>query len=90
MASNERAQPLTDVALEYIVHGTFFWKESEVNAVHGAWWVPLGKLVKLQAVRGRVLAEYITEKIDEFDEEVKSMRRAAIAAAEADSSEEEN
>jgi|NorSeaMetagenome_1021524.scaffolds.fasta_scaffold56288_1 hypothetical protein len=35
-------------------------------------------------------AEYITEKIDEFDEEVKSMRRAAIAAAEADSSEEEN
>ena len=85
MASNERAQPLTDVALEYIVHGTFFWKESEVNAVHGAWWVPLGKLVK------QFGAEYITEKIDEFDEEVKSVRRAAIAAAEAaDSSEEEN
>ena len=47
MSREDRAQPLgNDVIIEYIVHGKFFYKESDVNAVPGAWWVPLRRMVK--------------------------------------------
>ena len=85
MSREDRAQPLGDyVIIEYIVHGKFFYKESDINAVPGAWWVPLRRMVK------QLGAEYVKEKIDDFDSEVKKMCALAIAAAEdADSSDEE-
>ena len=47
MSREDRAQPLgNDVIIEYIVHGKFFYKESDVNPVPGAWWVPLRRMVK--------------------------------------------
>ena len=40
MRTEERSQPLTDGSiLEYIVHGEFAWKETDVNSTYGAWWM---------------------------------------------------
>ena len=64
MSREDRAQPLGNaVIIEYIVHGKFFYKASDVNAVPGAWWVPLRRMVK------QLGAEYmyVKEKIDDFD-----------------------
>ena len=81
MSREDRAQPLgNDVILEYIVHGAFFWKESDVNVVYGAWWVPLRTMVK------QLGAEYVTEKIDDFEMEMKKMRAVAIERAVEDGS----
>ena len=47
MEREDKQQPLTDGALmEYIVHGEFAYKKSDINGTFGAWWVPLRKMVK--------------------------------------------
>ena len=87
MRTEERSQPLTDGSiLEYIVHGEFAWKETDVNSTYGAWWMSLRTIVR------EVGAEVVEEKLEEFDEEVDRLRAQAIKEAEEDSSdvEEEN
>ena len=84
MRMEERSQPLTDGSiLEYIVHGEFAWKESDINSTYGAWWMSLRTIVR------EVGAEAVEEKLEEFDEEVDRLRAQAIKEALEDSSEDE-
>ena len=42
MGPEDRCQPLHGAVIEYIVHGYFYWRESDTNGTYGgAWWVPL-------------------------------------------------
>ena len=46
MRAEERRQPLEDgIILEYIVHGKFAFKETDINDTCGAWWMPLRRMV---------------------------------------------
>ena len=84
MRTEERSQPLTDGSiLEYIVHGEFAWKETDVNSTYGAWWMSLRTIVR------EVGAEAVEEKLEEFDEGVDRLRAQAIKEALEDSSEDE-
>ena len=84
MRTEERSQPLTDGSiLEYIVHGEFAWKETDLNSTYGAWWMSLRTIVR------EVGAEAVEEKLEEFDEEVERLRAQAIKEALEDSSEDE-
>ena len=84
MRTEERSQPLTDGSiLEYIVHGEFAWKETDVNSTYGAWWMSLRTIVR------EVGAEAVEKKLEEFDEEIKRLRAKAIQEAE-DSSDDED
>ena len=84
MRTEERSQPLTDGSiLEYIVHGEFAWKETDVNSTYGAWWMSLRTIVR------EVGAEAVEKKLEEFDEEVDRLRAQAIKEALEDSSEDE-
>ena len=61
MRTEERSQPLTDGSiLEYIVHGEFAWKETDVNSTYGAWWMSLRTIVR------EVGAEAVEEKLEEL------------------------
>ena len=81
MEREDKQQPLTDGALmEYIVHGEFAYKESDVNGTFGAWWVPLRKMVK------ELGKEVVEEKLEELDNEIKQIRAQTIDDANADSS----
>ena len=54
MRTEERSQPLTDGSiLEYIVHGEFAWKETDVNSTYGAWWMSLRTIVREVGARRR-------------------------------------
>jgi len=80
----ERSQPLTDGSiLEYIVHGEFAWKESDINSTYGAWWISLRTIVR------EVGAEAVEEKLEEFDDEIKRLRAQAIKEAVKDSSDDD-
>jgi hypothetical protein len=80
----ERSQPLTDGSiLEYIVHGEFAWKESDINSTYGAWWMSLRTIVR------EVGAEAVEEKLEEFDDEIKRLRAQAIKEAVKDSSDDD-
>ena len=84
MRMEERSQPLTDGSiLEYIVHGEFAWKKSDINSTYGAWWMSLRTIVR------EVGAKAVEEKLEEFDEEIKRLRAQAIKEALEDSSEDE-
>lgn len=81
MRMEERSQPLTDGSiLEYIVHGEFAWKESDINSTYGAWWISLRTIVQ------EVGAEAVEEKLEEFEDEIKRLRAQAIKEAVEDSS----
>ena len=84
MESQDKQQPLTDGALmEYIVHGEFAYKESDINGTFGAWWVPLRKMVK------ELGKEVVEEKLEELDNEIKRIRAQTIDDAAVDSSSDE-
>lgn len=84
MRMEERSQPLTDGSiLEYIVHGEFAWKESDINSTYGAWWISLRTIVR------EVGAEAVEEKLEEFDDEIKRLRAQAIKEAVEDSSDDD-
>ena len=84
MEREDRQQPLTDGALmEYIVHGEFAYKESDVNSTFGAWWVPLRKMVK------ELGKEVVEQKLEELDNEIKQIRAQTIDDANVDSSSDE-
>ena len=81
MESQDKQQPLTDGTLmEYIVHGEFAYKESDVNSTFGAWWVPLRKMVK------ELGKEVVEQKLEELDNEIKQIRAQTIDDANVDSS----
>ena len=84
MEREDKQQPLTDGALmEYIVHGEFAYKESDINGTFGAWWVPLRKMVK------ELGKEVVEEKLEELDNEIKQIRAQTIDDANVDSSSDE-
>ena len=84
MESQDKQQPLTDGTLmEYIVHGEFAYKESDVNSTFGAWWVPLRKMVK------ELGKEVVEQKLEELDNEIKQLRMQTIDDANVDSSSDE-
>ena len=84
MEREDRQQPLTDGALmEYIVHGEFAYKESDVNGTFGAWWVPLRKMVK------ELGKEVVEQKLEELDNEINQIRAQVIDDALVDSSSDE-
>ena len=84
MEREDKQQPLTDSALmEYIVHGEFAYKESDVNSTFGAWWVPLRKMVK------ELGKEVVEQKLEELDNEIKQIQAQTIDDANVDSSSDE-
>ena len=84
MEREDKQQPLTDGALmEYIVHGEFAYKKSDINGTFGAWWVPLRKMVK------ELGKEVVQEKLEELDNEIKQIRLQTIDDANVDSSSDE-
>ena len=84
MGQQDRIQPLNGAVIEYIVHGYFYFKEEDQNGIHGAWWVPLRKMVK------QLGQEYVEEKLDEFEMEMQRLKKDAIARVVAgDSSDDE-
>ena len=49
MRAEERRQPLEDGSiLEFLVHGEFAYKDSDINSTYGAWWVPLRRRLELE------------------------------------------
>ena len=85
MRAEERRQPLEDGSiLEFLVHGEFAYKDSDINSTYGAWWMSLRTIVR------EVGAEAVEEKLEEFDEEIKRLRAQAIKEAEEDSSDDED
>ena len=81
MPKEERSQPLANGSiLEYIVHGEYAWKETDINSVYGAWWISLRTMVR------EVGEEAVEKKLKEFDDEVKRLRTQAIQDALKDSS----
>ena len=85
MESQDKQQPITDGTLmEYIVHGEFAYKESDVNSTFGAWWVPLRKMVK------ELGKEVVEQKLEELDNEIKQIRAQTIDDAVVDSSSDED
>ena len=84
MRTEERSQPLTNGSiLEYIIHGEFAWKETDVNSTYGAWWMSLRTIVR------EVGAEVVEDKLEEFDKEIKRLRAQAIKEAVEDSSDDD-
>ena len=84
MRAEERRQPLEDgTILEYIVHGKFAFKESDISDTCGAWWMSLRRMVK------EVGNEVVEEKLEEFDNEVKQLQAQTIDDAFGDSSSDE-
>ena len=84
MESQDKQQPLTDGTLmEYIVHGEFAYKESDINGTFGAWWVPLRKMVK------ELGKEVVEQKLEDLDNEIKQLRMQTIDDANVDSSSDE-
>ena len=84
MEREDKQQPLTDGALmEYIVHGEFAYKKSDINGTFGAWWVPLRKMVK------ELGKEVVEQKLEELDNEIKRIRAQTIEDAVVDSSSDE-
>ena len=63
--------------VEYIVHGYFhgYSTSTDTNSTHGAWWVPLRKLVKQLGKR------FVEEKLQAFEVDALSYRNAPAPAA---------
>ena len=57
MQPEDRIQPITGSVIEYIVHGYFYWRETDTNGTHGAWWVPLRTMVN------QLGQEYVEQKL---------------------------
>ena len=84
MRAEDRRQPLEDGSiLEFLVHGEFAYKESDVNGTFGAWWVPLRRMVK------ELGKEVVEQKLEELDNEIKQIRLQTIDDANVDSSSDE-
>ena len=82
MGSEDREQPLSAPVVEYIVHGYFhgYSTSTDTNSTHGAWWVPLRKLVK-QLGRSSWSSSYVEEKLQAFEVDALSYRNVPAPAA---------
>ena len=40
-----KQEPLTEMLIEFCVHGHFYREEGNTNGVYGAWWAPLDLLI---------------------------------------------
>ena len=84
MRAEDRSQPLRHGAiLEYLVHGEFAYKESDVNGTFGAWWVPLRKMIK------ELGKELVEQELELMDSEAKQLRVQVIDNALGDSSDDD-
>ena len=84
MRAEDRSQPLSNGAiLEYLVHGEFAYKESDVNSTFGAWWVPLGKMIK------ELGKELVEQELEVMDSEAVQLRVQVIDNALGDSSDDD-
>ena len=73
MRAEEMSQPLTNGAImEFLVHGEFAYKESDVNGTFGAWWVPLRKMIK------ELGKELVEQELELMDSEAKQLRVQVI------------
>ena len=75
MGPEDRSQPLQGAVIEYIVHGYFYWRETDTNGTHGAWWVPLRTMVN------QLGQEYVEQKLEEFEMEMLRLKKDEIARA---------
>ena len=81
MRAEDRRQPLENGAImEFLVHGEFAYKDSDVNGTFGAWWVPLRRMVK------ELGKEVVEQKLEDLDNEIKQIRMQTIDDANVDSS----
>ena len=69
--------------MEYLVHGEFAYKESDVNGTFGAWWVPLRKMIK------ELGKELVEQELELMDSEAKQLRVQVIDNALGDSSDDD-
>ena len=85
MRAEDRRQPLEDGSiLEFLVHGEFAYKDSDVNSTYGAWWVPLRRMVK------ELGKEVVERELETMDSDINQIRAIVINdAGEASSSGEE-
>ena len=85
MRAEERRQPLEDGSiLEFLVHGEFAYKDSDINSTYGAWWVPLRRMVK------ELGKEVVERELETMDSDINQIRAIVINdAGEASSSDEE-
>ena len=58
--------------MEYLVHGEFAYKESDVNGTFGAWWVPLRKMIK------ELGKELVEQDLELMNSEAKQLRVQVI------------
>ena len=72
MGPEDRCQPLEGAVIEYVVHGYFYWRESDTNGTYGAWWVPLRKMVR------QLGKEYVEGQLQVFEQEMHSLKADAI------------
>ena len=85
MPDEDRRQPLTDGAImEYLVHGEFAYKESDINSTFGAWWVPLRRMIK------ELGKEVVEKELETMDNEAKHIRLTVFDEADEDSSSDED
>ena len=85
MRAEDRRQPLEDGAImEFLVHGEFAYKDSDVNGTFGAWWVPLRRMVK------ELGKEVVEKELETMDNEAKHIRLTVFDEADEDSSSDED
>ena len=70
-------------AIEYTVHGKFKRGNEDANGLHGAWWVPLRRLVK------QIGTPVLQPLLEDFETKLAEARAAAVLAA-ADASDEDD
>ena len=69
--------------MEYLVHGEFAYKESDVNGTYGAWWVPLRRMIT------ELGKEKVEEELKLMDSEAVHLRVQAFENAVGDSSDDD-
>ena len=70
--------------MEYLVHGEFAYKESDVNGTFGAWWVPLRRIMVKELGK-----EKVEEELKLMDSEVVHLSVQVIENALGDSSDDD-
>ena len=85
MRAEDRRQPLDNGAImEFLVHGEFAYKESDINSTFGAWWVPLRRMIK------ELGKEVVEKELELMDSESMQIRLQVFDdALEDDSSDDE-
>ena len=84
MGPEERGNALAEPrVIEYCVHGHFYRSPTDQKGVHGAWWIPLRRLMK------RAGREKVEPKITEFEDDMRQRSRQQMDDFEASDSDDE-